>query len=689
MTTLVATPHPGQTASRPTAGLLSLGLLALTGVGLVLTLWLRLHQPPNTVDDAYITFRYARNLITGQGFVYTPGEHVLGTTTPAYTLLLAATAIASGDADFPRLAVWLNALLDAVSFALLLRIGARLSGSRWVGVLAAFALGLNGRLLDFSTGGMESAFNVTVLLGCLVCALEGRSRWAAALAGLAVLIRPDGATLAAALGLVLVVERVRAAGWKLDLRNLPWAELAVILAVVVPWVALATWYFGHPIPQSVLAKSEVYRLEDWIALRSLLVQLRLVLPFSLPPVADPEPFWRQALQAILPASLVGLGIWAGQRRNPRAWILAVYIPLFILFFSVGNPLWLGWYEIPLEPIYAVCILTGVVGLVDHWPRHGAPGASSLARPGPLVALLVAVMLYIPQLSRLNALPGEQPLRPAGTLNAMYNKERERDYWMLAEMLAPAAAAGRQIAIPEIGAFGYAYPGRVLDVTGLVSPEVMAYFPVAPEVPVVIYTVPRQLVLDLKPEWFISFDDMIQADLRPAWEDFQAVYRPAIGMVSRAAAVNQRLVAYQRRDLPLSDFGLPTGLTRIGWQYDEFALEGYATRFGSTRDFDYLELTLVWRAGPQTPSRERLVRVDLLDRDGAPAFQILNYPGEAMFPTTSWAPGMIVVDRYWLKLDAEPIGPLGVDVAVLDDATGDLVNPQNGSPLFSARGIAPP
>ena len=43
-------------------------------------------------EDAYITYRYAANLAAGDGFVFTPGERVLGTSNPFYTLLLAALA---------------------------------------------------------------------------------------------------------------------------------------------------------------------------------------------------------------------------------------------------------------------------------------------------------------------------------------------------------------------------------------------------------------------------------------------------------------------------------------------------------------------------------------------------------------------------------------------------------------------
>ena len=38
-------------------------------------------------DDAFITYRYAYNLATGQGFVYNPGEWFMGTTAPFYGML--------------------------------------------------------------------------------------------------------------------------------------------------------------------------------------------------------------------------------------------------------------------------------------------------------------------------------------------------------------------------------------------------------------------------------------------------------------------------------------------------------------------------------------------------------------------------------------------------------------------------
>jgi hypothetical protein len=648
-----------------------IGLTALAFAGVLFLLWLRGYQPPNTVDDAYITFRYARNLINGAGFVYNAGERVLGTTTPAYTVLLALAAWVSGFTDFPKLAVVLNAGCDALAFCLLLRLGARLSGHRWVGLIAALLFTLDARLLDFSTGGMESSFNLLAIIGTLTLFFHGRYSLAALGAGVAVLIRPDGATLAAALFAALGLPVLR------QPRRWPWKEAALSLAIVLPWLLFAFAYFGQPIPQSVLAKSVVYRMPDELAaFRAFLVQLRTVFAFSLPPLNDPEPVWRQMLQALLPLGLCALGLFAAQRRHPHGWMLGVYIVLFIAFFSVGNPLWLGWYEVPLLPLYQLLILIAAAWAGERvgryvfrpHPTRGTQRASTLT-----LSLFAALLLSLPQLSRLNALPWEQARRSPLIINSSFNKEREADYVTLAQMLAPAARAGRQVAIPEIGAFGWAYPGPIFDTTGLVTPAIHKYFPLPPEIPVSVYTVPRRMILEEQPDLFIAFDGFIVEDLRPDAPDFLALYTPAIGLVSRATWAVQRLVVYRRHDLPL-EADLPAWLTPLPVQFDgdRLRLEGYRAEFGQTPDYRYLEVTLVWRSGPQPLGRDYLVQADLLDTDGQIAFQILNFPGEALFPTRDWQPGQIVIDRYPLKLPATEAGPYTVRITLVDETTGAVV-----------------
>lgn len=638
-------------------------------LSLLFLLWLRFHQPPNTVDDAYTTFRYARNLANGLGFVYNPGERVLGTTTPAYALLLALASRLSGYADFPRLAVMVNALLNAIAFALLVRLTTRFTGWRWAGLAAGVLLALEGRLLDFSTGGMESSFYLTAILGTWALAVEGQSRWAALLAGLAVLIRPDGVTLVAALlgwlGLeawhragVLTphpypisvnVAALRSRRW---LTALPWAEVGLIALVVLPWLIFATLYFGQPIPQSVLAKSELYRIPPLTALRAFIVQLRTVFPFTVPPLQDQQSLARQLAQIILPGAGVLLGLWAAAQRRPRAGAIGLYSLFFIAFYSAGNPFWIGWYEIPIIFFYEAFILTAALWLARFIARRQTFYALRFTRS--IVTLLTFILLALPFLSRLNVVPWEKPLRPAWVLNAAFNKRREFDYQLIAQMLAPAAQNNRLVAIPEIGAFGYRYgsptaPGRLFDTSGLISPKTLDYFPIPADIPFEIYSVPRPLMLELKFDAFVSFDHFIQATIPLDDPEFLELYRPTIGLTSHAAFGIQRLMTYRRSDLPI-EVTLPAQATQVNARFgpDDLTLRGY--QITATRDPNnqFVDVILFWQGADAGIDRDLLVRARLLDAEGNVVYEILNQPGETLFPTQSWPPGFWLVDRYPLK-----------------------------------------
>ncbi len=661
------------------------GFFGAVGLGLLFLIWLRLHQPPNTVDDAYITYRYARNIATGVGFVYNAGERVLGTTTPAYALLMALLSRLSGYADYPRLSLMTNVLIDALIFCLAVRLTTRLTGYHWVGLGAGLLYALEGRALDFSTSGMESSFNTLAVLLTLVLFLENRNRWAALAAGLAVLVRPDGLTLAAvifgALGLETWRRRPPALGaW---VRQWPWVEAGLFAAVLGPWLLFALLYFGNPIPQSILAKSVVYRVPELMAFRAFLVQLRTIFPFSLPALHDPEPVARQLLQALLPVALCAVGLLAAWRRNRRAWVIGAYAALFIAFYSVGNPLWLGWYEIPMMPLYQALVLTAVVWVGEQVARRLA-GGTTWARPAAVgtLALAAVCVMTLPHLSRLNVLPWESHQHGLFVLNPAFNKRREEDYQLLASMLQPAARSDRLVAIPEIGAFGYDYPGRLFDTSGLISPQVQKYFPIPADIPVEIYSIPQQMIFDLQPDLFVSFDSFMQATLPPDDPQLLAQFPPEIGLVSHAAFGIQRLMVYRRADRPM-EVGLPAGAQPAGVQYDNglVRLEGYQLDTWSDPQDNFLEMTLFWRGSQAPIGRELLARVNLLTTGGDQAYQVLDYPGEGLFPTNTWTPGMWLVDRYELKRPQPDAGPYTVTVTLFaSDADAPLAAQTAAGPL---------
>ncbi|NLT43882.1 MAG: hypothetical protein GXX93_14545, partial [Anaerolineae bacterium] len=189
-------------------------------------------------DDAYITFRYARNLAAGHSLVYNLGEPVLGTSTPLFVLLLAAGARLG--LDLPTLSVWLGALSWGGVVLLLARLWR--NDPAW-----SFApLLLVGTSVAFGDNlGMEAPLYALVCLAALLLAGSGRTIAAAFLAGVASVTRLDGGLVAAVLLLWLLARR----------RRLPWRETLVVLAVAAPWYAYAWNAYGSPLPQSLQAKA--------------------------------------------------------------------------------------------------------------------------------------------------------------------------------------------------------------------------------------------------------------------------------------------------------------------------------------------------------------------------------------------------------------------------------------------------
>src|ERR1700686_5368763 len=97
---------------------------------------------PQPIDDAYITFRYARNLAEGLGLVYNPGEWVLGTTAPLWALLLAG-GYRLGFTDLPWLATLVSAVCDAATAMLLVTFGLRMGWRPPAAALIGLAWAIN------------------------------------------------------------------------------------------------------------------------------------------------------------------------------------------------------------------------------------------------------------------------------------------------------------------------------------------------------------------------------------------------------------------------------------------------------------------------------------------------------------------------------------------------------------------
>ena len=213
-----------------------------------------------TQDDAFISFRYAENLVDGHGLVYNPGDFVEGYTNLSWTLLMAlGLAFDADPVVFSTLAGLASLALAVLATALLAR------DTRWV--LALFApllVALDPQAVAESVEGLETAFYMALLTFAVFSGLREREAdrphvASTLLFALACLTRPEAPLLAALFHLGLLVDTRWSGGWPKALRSSLQAglALALVLGALTAW-RLAT--YGDPLPNTFYAKTGGFAL---------------------------------------------------------------------------------------------------------------------------------------------------------------------------------------------------------------------------------------------------------------------------------------------------------------------------------------------------------------------------------------------------------------------------------------------
>jgi hypothetical protein len=200
---------------------------------------------PNILgDDAAITLRYVERLVGGHGFTYNDHEHVLGTSNPLYVLLL--SVIARNGIGGEAAARGLGLLLFVTAVLLTLYCTTLLSSSRLAGLLAGILLVAEGFFRYHALSGMESILAVFLGLAVVAAILNGNETATGIFLGLAVWNKLDAGLLAIAV----------AAAWVLIKGRFPIRVAVVSAAVILPWAVFAQYYFGSPVPNSLIVKLE-------------------------------------------------------------------------------------------------------------------------------------------------------------------------------------------------------------------------------------------------------------------------------------------------------------------------------------------------------------------------------------------------------------------------------------------------
>ncbi|NQZ99166.1 MAG: hypothetical protein HRU01_21885 [Myxococcales bacterium] len=382
-------------------------------------------------DDAFITLRYARNFLAGDGLVWNPGEAVQGYTN--FLFLLGVGAVASlgvglvAASQLLGMAAWLGLVGVMLTLA---RRGPLSSGTHPLGMLASVLVVTSAPLIVWSVGGLEgtlfallvtlaaATFAAAVLSDLSPARLAASGAWFA----LASLTRPEGAIFfAVSLAFLLAfarVERFR----RLAAFAIPFA------ALTLPYLAWQLFTYGDLVPNTFYVKASGFSLER--AARGLRYLWRYI---GAPPYLVP---------ALLAAAVAAAR--SGKLDRVSAYFIATTgVYLAYVVYVGGDHMHSARLVLPVVPLLALALQRLIVSLL---PRFGFP----------LAAAAYAVVLVLSALQL-----GVRPLSPAAEDNA------SRVGRIVGAHIAEAWPAGSLVALNSAGAVPFYGEGhRYIDMLGL-------------------------------------------------------------------------------------------------------------------------------------------------------------------------------------------------------------------------------
>ena len=448
------------------------------------------------LDDAWIHFQFARNLARGDGLSFNPGEPTSGSTAPLWTALLAAVYFVGGG--FPVAGQVLSGVCFLAALVATYALTLRLTGTRWAGWLAGAIVAVNGRMVWAGLSALETtlfaALSLLAIGAHITDRTAGRYRLGtAALFGLAALTRPEGYLLFALSLADFLWHSLRRPGQPdathasthhgprtthhvsrfthhvsrvtFHVSRFTFHVSRLVLpailftAIVFPYLLFSLRTSGHLLPNTYHAKATVTLLPDRdflsVAARYLILDNPILLPFTVWGVAV---LLFPALSGSL-SRVRSLKVHASLLSLWCAGLPLIYAYLHAVLYQHGR------YLIPLIPGNAVIGVVGLLEIRRLAVRRGwtlTPALSVGGRGRRAVALVILLVVAgtawrLPVMARLYAWNVDN-------INQMHVA---LGHW-LAEHTPPDAI----LALNDIGAIAYFSERPVVDLAGLVTPEVV-------------------------------------------------------------------------------------------------------------------------------------------------------------------------------------------------------------------------
>lgn len=404
-----------------------------------------------TVDDAYITMRFAQNLVNGHGFVYNPGGPVVEGYSSTSLLGWQALVILLGG-DSLHWTKWLGTLAGATTLTASVGLAWRLISPdgavpRSLAALPALLLADSLSLATGCISGLETTLFAALLTVGVWAFVEllredapRGAMWVAGIAmGLATWTRPEGIAWAGGVGAAVLA-------WQLWRRR-PWRRAAIAFATAIGfWIALLVFrllVFGQWQPNTYYAKMWS---DTWSRSMSGLTYLRDWLVIS-----------RGALWLLLAGAAIPL-LPRAMRPGAVICLLAVLGHCLVVVYMGGD--WIPHlrFMAPMLGVAAALAGVGIALLSVRVLRRAMPYASMAVGAAACIGVILLA----------------QPDNHRGLLEIYTRVWGWSDgHKPLAEWLGAWQADRNErmtVAVEDIGLIGWHGGTDIIDIAGLVDPD---------------------------------------------------------------------------------------------------------------------------------------------------------------------------------------------------------------------------
>jgi len=396
------------------------------------------HELPNGLfDDAYVTLRYAENLMNGLGLVFNPCERVMGTTSPLLTFILAAFGKIFGASHLELIALSVGILASAGTLYFCersLRAAGLPAPVQWT-FLAVVAFVPS--FISNSTSGMETPL-VLFLMSVSLYLFVGDRLIALSIVGFLLFLgRVDTGLWLLALAIeLLLAHRKKGIGALIR-------PLILFCGALFAWLIFLKLYFGSIVPQSVVGKAVshgAFMLPDWDYVLTLLSAFVPAQRFGV---------WGLVLIVAVFVALIpsAIDLWRGfPKVRPVLYFFLLYVGAFL---AARAPLF-SWYLIPpkwafyLIAVYAMWHVLSNIRMRSVMPL----------RPTYIMAL-IGMLLFAAGVRAVAV----RRVNPAEGSSVAISK-------VIEESLPPAGT----VFLEHIGLVGYRSGCYIYDSMGLVTPE---------------------------------------------------------------------------------------------------------------------------------------------------------------------------------------------------------------------------